>query len=127
MDLVLHITYSTTTKATIKACSYRVKIIILLINYIHVFLLLAVVSCGTPRNPANGRVSHTAGTTYGKRAYYYCNTGYYRVGSSPRTCLATRRWSGSAPTCLRMFSVHAHYIGQDTSLRQSIILQEMCS
>ena len=91
------------------------------------FLLLTVVNCGTLRNPVNGRVSHTGGTTYGKRAYYYCNTGYYRVGSSPRTCLATRRWSGSAPTCPRMFSVHAHYIGQDTSLRQSIILQEMCS
>ena len=33
MDLVLHIPYCTTTKATIKACSYRVKIILLINMY----------------------------------------------------------------------------------------------
>ena len=55
--------------------------------------------CGSLTNPTNGRVSHTTGTTYGKRATYSCNTGYNLVGGSTRTCLATRRWSGSAPTC----------------------------
>ena len=64
-----------------------------------VFLLLTAVNCGTLTNPVNGQVSYTAGTTYAQTATYSCNTGYYRVGSSIRTCQATGRWSGSAPTC----------------------------
>ena len=55
-------------------------------------------NCGTLSNQANGRVSYT-GTTYGHRATYSCNTGYRLVGSSPRICQATGRWSGSAPIC----------------------------
>ena len=65
----------------------------------HVFLFLTAVNCGTLTSPVNGRVSHTAGTTFGKTATYSCNTGYDLVGSSARTCQSTRRWSGSAPTC----------------------------
>ena len=64
-----------------------------------VFLLLTAVNCGILANPANGQVSHTSGTTYEQTATYSCNTGYYREGSSTRTCQATGRWSGSAPTC----------------------------
>ena len=64
-----------------------------------VFLLLTAVNCGTLINPANGRVSHTARTTFGMTATYSCNTGYILVGNSIRTCQATGRWSGSAPTC----------------------------
>ena len=64
-----------------------------------------VVNCGTLSNPANGQVTHTAGTTYGKTATCSCNTGYKLVGSSTRTCQATRVWSGSAPTCQGNYSV----------------------
>ena len=68
--------------------------------HIHdVVLLLTVVNCGIPANPANGQVSHTAGTTLGQTATYSCNTGYNLVGSSTRTCQATRVWSGNAPIC----------------------------
>ena len=74
-------------------------------SHIHLFLVYIVVSCGALANPANGRVSHTGGTTYGQIAYYYCNTGYRLVGSSTRTCQATGSWSGSAPTCPRMFLI----------------------
>ena len=64
-----------------------------------VFLLLTAVNCGTVTNPANGQVSHTGGTTFGQTATYHCNTGYYKVGSSIRTCQATGRWSGSGLGC----------------------------
>ena len=68
-----------------------------------IFLLLKAVDCGPLTNPANGQVSHTGGTTFGKRATYSCNTGYRLVGhsdlSSYRTCQATGRWYGSEPTC----------------------------
>ena len=65
----------------------------------YVFLLLTAVNCGTLTYPARGRVSHTGGTTYGKTATYSCYTGYRLVGSSTRTCQATRVWSRSTPTC----------------------------
>ena len=68
----------------------------------HLCLLSTAVNCGTLTNPANGRVSHTAGTTFGRIATYSCNTGYTRVGVSTRTCQATRVWSGNAPTCQGM-------------------------
>ena len=68
-------------------------------TYIHLFLIYIVVNCGPLANPANGQVSHTAGTTYGQRATYSCNTGYHLGGSSIRTCQATGMWSESAPTC----------------------------
>ena len=65
-------------------------------------LLSTVVDCGNLTNPANGQVSHTAGTTFGQTAIYSCNTGYNLVGDSTRTCQATGEWSGSVPTCERM-------------------------
>ena len=67
------------------------------------FLLSTAVDCGSLPNPANGSISHTAGTTFGLTATYNCNTGYNLTGNSTRMCQATRMWSGSAPTCPRMF------------------------
>ena len=63
------------------------------------------VNCGTLTNPANGRVSYTAGTTFGQTATYSCNTGYRLLGGHSRTCQATGRWSGSVPTCQGMLSL----------------------
>ena len=61
------------------------------------------VDCGNLTDPANGQVSHTAGTTFGQTATYSCNTGYNLMGDNNRTCQATGNWSGSAPTCQRTF------------------------
>ena len=66
------------------------------------FLLLTVVDCGIPTNPPNGQVSHTAGTTFGQTATYSCDPGYNLLGDSNRTCQATGRWLGNAPTCQGM-------------------------
>ena len=63
---------------------------------------ISAVNCGTLPDPVNGKVSHTAGTTFGKKATYNCNRGYNLVGDSIHTCQATGVWSGSAPTCKRM-------------------------
>ena len=68
------------------------------INLHDIFLILTV-DCGSLTDPANGQVSHTAGTRFGQTATYSCNTGYNLVGDSTRTCQATGNWSGSVPTC----------------------------
>ena len=71
-----------------------------------VVLLLTAVNCGILANPANGQVSHTAGTTLGQTATYSCNTGYNLVGGNIRTCQAMG-WSENAPTCQRMLFICA--------------------
>ena len=68
-------------------------------------LFQTAVDCNALTNPANGQVSHTAGTTFGQTATYSCNTGYNLVGDSTRTCEATGMWSGSEPTCQRMLYI----------------------
>ena len=60
---------------------------------------MTAVVCGSLTDPANGRVDHTAGTTFRQTATYSCNTGYSLVGDSTRTCQATGIWSGSEPAC----------------------------
>ena len=63
-----------------------------------ILLILTAVDCGNLTDPGNGQVNHTAGTS-GQTVTYSCNTGYNLVGDSTRTCQATGKWSGSAPTC----------------------------
>ena len=63
--------------------------------------LPAVVNCGpAPDAPANGNRSGS-GTTFGSTVTYTCDRGYTRQGPSRLTCMASRQWSGSAPTCKR--------------------------
>ena len=87
-------------------------------------LLSTVVNCGTLTNPANGRVSHAAGTTFGLIATYTCNTGYTRVGSSTRTCQSTGLWSGSAPACQGRIFV---FRSVPVSSTMSCALSQQCS
>ena len=78
--------------------------------------MFADVDCGDLNGPANGQVNLTSGTTFGHPATYTCDMGYNLVGDSIRTCQATGRWSGSAPTCVGMllkddlsvYSMHKH-------------------
>ena len=74
-------------------------------------IVLTGADCGSLTNPANGLVNHTAGTTLGQTATYSCNTGYYLVGNSIRTCQVTEVWSGSAPTCQGRMDIHMHFCG----------------
>ena len=63
--------------------------------------------CGTLANPANGQVSHTAGTTFEQNATYICNMGYNLEGDITRMCQANGNWSGDAPTCQRTFLLNS--------------------
>jgi hypothetical protein len=56
------------------------------------------IDCGVLTDPANGKVNVTA-TTYNSSATYSCDSGYSLSDSTPRTCQATKQWSGNAPTC----------------------------
>ena len=69
-----------------------------------------MVNCGTLTNLTNGQVSHTAGTTFGQPATYSCNPGYNLMGNSTRTCQATGEWSGSDPSCQRVFQQFDMYL-----------------
>ena len=73
---------------------YCCRDLVVLESYM-ILLILTAVDCGSLTDPGNGNVTLTVGTT----ATYSCNTGYNLVGDSTRTCQATGKWSGSAPTC----------------------------
>ena len=55
--------------------------------------------CSNLPNPNNGQVTFSSGVVVGSRATYTCNTGYFIVGESTRTCQQDGTWSGSVPTC----------------------------
>ena len=76
--------------------------LLIIIIIIIIIKIITAVNCGTLTTPTNGRVSYTAGTTFGRTATYSCYTGFTHVGASTRTCQATGVWSGSAPTCQGM-------------------------
>ena len=60
----------------------------------------AVVDCGDPGTPTNGR-RNLSSTTYNSVVNYTCDVGYTLQGSNSRTCLANGNWSGSVPQCNR--------------------------
>ena len=82
-------------------------------------------NCGAPPDPANGSVSHTAGTTYQHTATYSCNTGYNLTGNSTHTCQANGMWSGSAPTCPRMLKLSTDYQVTLLLLHNVFLLQQL--
>ena len=62
-----------------------------------------VIAWGALANPPNGRVTYIdAG--FGQSAAYSCNSGYYLMGASIRTCQLVG-WSESEPTCQPMLQL----------------------
>lgn len=59
---------------------------------------ILAVDCGHLDYPDKGSVT-LSGTQLGSKASYYCTEGYVLIGESERVCLASREWSGVAPTC----------------------------
>ena len=57
--------------------------------------------CGELPDPANGMVSHPAGTQINGIAFYECFEGFELNGVGVRFCLTGAVWSDSAPTCDR--------------------------
>ena len=76
---------------------------------------LTDMNCSTLTDPANGQVSHTAGTTFRQTATYSCDTGYNLVGDSTRICHDTGVWSGSAPTCQGMLFLGFRYVSSENA------------
>ena len=68
-----------------------------------IYIYFAEINCPNLMDPTNGVVSFSA-TTPGSSATYTCNTGYQLEGTSPRTCQDNGTWSGSDPTCTRMYT-----------------------
>lgn len=67
-------------------------------------LIITAVDCGSLDNPVNGVVTIDAGTTLGMIARYSCNPGYVLMEVlALRLCTISGQWSGTAPTCERMF------------------------
>ena len=98
-------------------CCYSSLLFLFSITH-DIALLSTAVDCGPLSGPANGQVTHTAGTTFGQTATYSCNTGYNLLGDSIRTCQAAGVWSGHAPTCHRMlllqtFQLEHHQVAHD--------------
>ena len=56
------------------------------------------IHCPEVVSPAFGAVS-VSGTVLGSSVSYACSIGYSLSGSQSATCLATGRWSTTAPTC----------------------------
>ena len=71
-----------------------------MIQYLLLFMLYIAQGCGKPESPDNGRVSYRY-TTVGAQAWYYCNSGYTRVGAQSRTCKSNGKWEPELPICQR--------------------------
>ena len=60
------------------------------------------IQCGDPGTPANGDRTISS-QAIGGTVRYTCNSGYYLVGDSERTCRSSgsssAAWSGSLPRC----------------------------
>ena len=62
-------------------------------------LFFTAVDCGGLVSPANGVVSTPAGTTFPAEATYSCNEGYVLSSDATRKCEASKKWSGTSPSC----------------------------
>ena len=74
--------------------------------------------CGDPGMPDNGNVT-AEHTKFGAVATYHCRTGRSLRGYTKSSCLATGKWSGSTPKCVKgkcktlypTFTLHINKIG----------------
>ncbi|XP_053372632.1 E-selectin-like [Mercenaria mercenaria] len=55
--------------------------------------------CGILRNPLNGNVDQSSGTTYGQTVTFSCSVGYQIFGAEQATCMADGSWSTTSPLC----------------------------
>ena len=58
----------------------------------------AVINCGDPGTPVNGR-RQVSSTAFRSAVHYSCNGGFSLVGDVVRICMASGEWSGFIPTC----------------------------
>ncbi|XP_013383226.1 sushi, von Willebrand factor type A, EGF and pentraxin domain-containing protein 1 [Lingula anatina] len=68
-----------------------------------------VIRCSVPKAVANGMIMLN-GYKVGEVAEYKCNNGYEIIGSAKRTCQNDKTWSGSDPSCGKIFCPHPEQI-----------------
>ena len=69
-------------------------------NAIWYLIQYHIVGCTCPTAPLNGHTRFCTDTDpVGSDVYYYCNSGYTRIGSSYRFCQRGGYWSGTHPLC----------------------------
>ena len=89
-------------------------------------VLPVAISCDpAPDAPANGE-RIVSGRTFESTVTYTCEPGYTLHGDNTRTCMANKRWSGSAPICNRkLFAIRCSTIDVHMGIRvhQGNVLQ----
>ena len=68
---------------------------------LYYYCVSVVVDCGPLRDPDNGMVDTSRGTTYNSRATYTCDKGYNLNGTDSRICQPDGMWSAIEPVCNR--------------------------
>ena len=63
-----------------------------------IFQQFATATCRTLTTPLYGSKSTTA-TTVNTEVTFSCTTGYTLIGNTVLTCLTTRQWDATEPTC----------------------------
>ncbi|KAH3698415.1 hypothetical protein DPMN_085935 [Dreissena polymorpha] len=58
-----------------------------------------LITCPSPLAPVNGALNLNE-SSFGDRAIYSCNVGYYLSSCNISTCNASGRWDTPAPTCI---------------------------
>ncbi|XP_022792169.1 uncharacterized protein LOC111331337 isoform X1 [Stylophora pistillata] len=62
---------------------------------------LALVNCGDPGSPSNGR-RHGSRYWTGESVSFVCDPEYHLTGPATRMCLTSGNWSGRQPSCRRI-------------------------
>ena len=75
--------------------------------YLNASFFSSTLDCGPLSNPDFGTVNIASGTTYGKKANYFCNFGYTLNGVSQRLCAEDGLWSHTEPVC----EINGWYLG----------------
>ncbi len=75
------------------------------IEVVSINVLSTAVDCGDLDDPDYGNVDFNS-TIVASEATYTCHHGYYLVGDVTRVCQYSGKWSGYAPVCKRIGTVH---------------------
>ena len=68
-------------------------------------MTISVNECPSPPKPAHGILTVISGKAYVYKSSVKvtCNKGYDLRGTAIRQCEANKKWSGSAPSCVREY------------------------
>ena len=69
-----------------------------------------IADCTCPTAPLNGYTTSCTDTDpVGSSVYYYCNSGYVRIGNSYSTCRTGGYWTNPKPICQKGEYTRSYY------------------